>query len=73
LIKRGGGPVNGPLAVLPPGYRPAVRLLVEAMMGTTTDAAGRLDISAGGEITWISGPTGDPNYTSLDDISFWTD
>jgi hypothetical protein len=73
LIKRAGGPTNGPLAVLPSGCRPAVRLLLEAMTGSTTDAAGRLDISPSGEITWISGLAGDPNYTSLDDISFWTD
>jgi hypothetical protein len=73
LIKRAGGQVNGPIAVLPPGYRPGVRLLFETMMGAATDAAGRLDISSGGEIVWISGPTGDPNYTSLDSISFWAD
>jgi hypothetical protein len=74
LIKRAGGPVaNDTIAVLPAEFRPAVRVLVGSMMGTTANAAGRLDISPAGEIVWTSGPTGDPNYTSLDNISFWAD
>jgi hypothetical protein len=74
VIKRAGGPAGGPIAVLPAGYRPADMALFGPMMGNNaTNAAGRVDITTTGEIVWMTGPMGDPNYTSLDGISFWTD
>jgi hypothetical protein len=74
LIKRAGGPVSGPIAILPAGYRPAGMALFGPMMGNNaSNVAGRVDITTAGEILWMTGPTGDPNYTSLDSISFWAD
>jgi hypothetical protein len=75
LVKRAGG--LGPadtIAVLPPGYTPASRTMSTAVMaaaGATT--SGRLDIEMDGQLRWSGGPGGDPNFVSLDDVSFWTE
>lgn len=73
LVKRAGVPVQETLAVLPSSHAPAVLVEVAAIMGAGANAAGRVQVTASGEILWISGPAGDANYTSLDNISFWTD
>jgi hypothetical protein len=76
LVKRAGG--LGPaetIAVLPSGYTPANRTMSTAAMniGSGPVTSGRLDIEKDGQLRWISGPTGDPNFVSLDNVSFWTE
>jgi hypothetical protein len=76
LVKRAGG--LGPadtIAVLPSGYTPANRTMSAAAMATGTAAAtsGRLDIEKDGQLRWSGGPSGDPNFVSLDNVSFWTE
>lgn len=73
LVMREGGPVRETLGVLPASHAPAATVLVTAMMGAGTDVAGRVHVIASGEVVWISGPAAGGNYTSLDNIAFWTD
>jgi hypothetical protein len=77
LVKRAGGlPAQGgdTIAVLPPGDRPAARTMSSAVMATSSGpTAGRLDVNTNGELAWSGGPAGDPNYTSLDNVTFWTE
>jgi hypothetical protein len=76
LVKRVGG--LGPadtIAVLPSGYTPANRTMSAAAMvtGTAAVTSGRLDIEKDGQLRWSGGPSGDPNFVSLDNVSFWTE
>ncbi|MEH3052384.1 MAG: hypothetical protein PGN13_00050 [Patulibacter minatonensis] len=65
-----GAPTGIQIATLPEGYRPARSrtFSVEAGMPAATPA--RVDVHASGELGWAAGPTGEPDYTSLDGISF---
>jgi hypothetical protein len=76
LVKRAGG--LGPadtIAVLPSGYTPANRTMSTAAMNTGSGpvTSGRLDIEKDGQLRWSGGPAGDPNFVSLDNVSFWTE
>jgi hypothetical protein len=72
-----GAPVgDDPIAVLPPGYRPSARLIFGVATGSTAggQAYGRVDVLADGNIYWVAGAGGpEGDYTSLDNISFWSD
>jgi hypothetical protein len=76
VSKAGGTPaVNEVIATLPSGYRPVARSLfaVGSGVGTPIEVYGRVDVSAGGEVVWMAGGTAEPDFTSLETISFWTD
>jgi hypothetical protein len=71
-----GAPAVGDvIAVLPVGYRPSgTRVFSPTTAGTNPgDPHSRLHVLATGELQWIGGATGDANFTSLDEVSFWTD
>jgi hypothetical protein len=61
------------MAILPPGYRPSMRYLFGAGGGGPMDLYSRVDVLTNGEITFMAGTAIDADYTSLDNISFWTD
>jgi hypothetical protein len=74
LAKGAGIPASGDvMAVLPPGYRPAMRYLFGGGGGAPTELYTRVDVLPTGEITFMAGATADGDFTSLDNISFWTD
>jgi hypothetical protein len=74
LAKGAGVPVSGDvMAILPPGYRPTMRYLFGAGGGAPTELYTRVDVLPNGEITFMAGATADGDFTSLDNISFWTD
>lgn len=74
LVTRGPGvPAFGQvIGSLPEGYRPPAALLFVVATGET-NAFGRVDVQPGGNIVWVAGGAGDPDFTSLSGISFWPD
>jgi hypothetical protein len=42
-------------------------------VGTAVEVYGRVDVSAGGDVVWMGGGTGEKDYTSLATASFWAD
>jgi hypothetical protein len=74
LAKSAGIPASlDVMAVLPPGYRPAMRYLFGTGGGAPTELYSRVDVLPSGEILFLAGATADTDFTSLDNISFWTD
>jgi hypothetical protein len=74
LAKGAGVPVSGDvMAILPAGYRPAMRYLFSAGGGGPADLYSRIDVLPNGEITFLAGATVESDFTTLDNISFWTD
>ena len=74
LVTRSSGtPVSSSvIATLPEGYEPQDLQVFSVTTGEPS-AAGRIDISEDGIITWIAGSTGEADFTSLSGLSFWTD
>ena len=71
LVTRSAGPpAPTTIARLPAGYRPPEKMLFTVGGGEPQTSA-RIDVSAGGEVFWFTGPTGEPDYTSLDQIAYW--
>jgi hypothetical protein len=71
-----GGPAQGDvIAVLPAGYRPSATLAFSPSTGGSSpgDPHSRIQVLATGEVQWISGAGGEIDFTSLDEVSFWTD
>lgn len=67
LLKRSGSIVSGEtIATLPPGYRPAYRLIFQT---STSNAArfARVDVDTNGNILIVAG---DPGYLSLEGVNF---
>jgi hypothetical protein len=75
LVAKSGTPASGDvIATMPAGYRPPARLLFSVGAGDSADRYGRTDVLPNGEVTFIVGATVDAgDFTSLDNISFWTD
>ena len=73
VTQAGGPPVPSVIATLPPGYRPANGRIFVVHTGENPHAAGRVNVLPNGNVQWNSGATGEPDYTSLDGISFDTD
>jgi hypothetical protein len=74
--KEPGAPAgDDPIALLPPGYRPTARLIFPVASGSQTAGQmyGRVDVLPDGNIYWVSGASGDGDFTSLSTVSFWTD
>ena len=71
LVQRGSAPADGPIAVLPAGYRPDRARVFSVKSGTTV---GRVDMRNNGELVWQEGAT-DPNpgWISLEGIEFDAD
>lgn len=76
VSKTGGTPAQGDvIATLPAGYRRTGRAVFPVATGHGTPAQqyGRVDIAPGGEIVWVSGGQGEPDFTSLETIAYWND
>jgi hypothetical protein len=70
VTKNGAAPVKDDvIATLPPGSRPKARMIFAA----GSSAPGRVDVLPNGNIQWVAGSVAEKDYTSLDNISFWTD
>lgn len=65
------GTASGPVTIftLPSTYWPLLRVALVAATGETF-AAGRVDVLATGEVQWLAGAVGEPDYVSLDGLSF---
>jgi hypothetical protein len=73
VAKASGAPSNGDIiGTLPAGYRSRYRIIVPALTGNP-EAIGRLDIQLNGQIVWVLGGAGEPDYTSLNGISLAAD
>jgi hypothetical protein len=73
VTKSGGTPTVGDvIATLPEGFRPAGRLLFAVPTGGT-NAFGRVDVLANGEIQWHAGSTNETDHASLSGIAFMVD
>jgi hypothetical protein len=71
LVTDTAGPAKpSPIAVLPSGYRPPERLLF-TVGGGQPEGTARLDLTAAGELLWVTGASADGDYSSLDQISYW--
>ena len=60
------------IGTLPGGNRPDGRLHL-AVAGGRPDTAGSLYVDANGTIHWLSGTTGEQDYTDLSSVSFYAD
>jgi hypothetical protein len=69
LVTRASGAPSGPIVTLPPGYRPQRRRVFVVATGGGLQA-GRLDMQPNGVLAWLSGATAEPDFTSLEAISF---
>jgi hypothetical protein len=58
------------IAVMPPAYRPS-RAMLFTVGGGQPEGNARLDLASDGQLLWTSGSGGDPDYTSLDQVSYW--
>ena len=70
VTRTAGAPMLGAIAVLPAGYRPPAKMLFTVGGGEAQTSA-RLDVHPDGQVIWFTGPVGEPDYTSLDQIAFW--
>ena len=60
---------NSVIGTLPPStHAPPARLIFQANGG---GADARIDVLPNGQILWINGTTGEKDYTSLSEISFY--
>jgi len=74
VTKNNGAPTAGEvIATLPPGYRPPLRLTFPTVTSGPANMYGGIDILVDGSIAWFAGGTAEPDYTSLNGVSFWTD
>lgn len=68
LIKNFLGTSSGIVAVLPPAYRPAARLLFStSSAGSSSDVVARVDVDAGGNLIVDVGSAG---WTSIDGVAY---
>ena len=74
LVSRSGSaPVaNEAIAQLPEGFRPRSSLIFVVEGGENAGHA-RVNLFPNGVLQWVTGPTGEKDYTSLSGISFWVD
>jgi hypothetical protein len=71
LVTNATGPAKpSPIATLPAGYRPAEGLLF-TVGGGQPEGTARVDLTADGQLRWVSGASADGDYSSLDQISYW--
>lgn len=72
LTRVDGAPVGSTIALLPAGYRPPARMIF-TVGGGQPAATSRIDVYPDGNVTWVSGPGTESDYTSLAQVSFATD
>lgn len=70
VTKTGTIAADEAIARMPVGYRPPGRIMFIVGMGQSF-GVGRVDVMPGGDVVWKSGPSGEPDYTSLETIRFW--
>lgn len=70
VTRTAGAPTPAAIAVLPAGYRPPAKMLF-TVGGGEAQTTSRIDVGPDGQVFWFTGPVGEPDYTSLDQISFW--
>lgn len=73
ISQAAGAPTGGPIAILPPGYRPLRSRIFAVHTGETPHAIGRVQMSPDGQFVWSDGATGETDYTSLEGVAFETD
>jgi hypothetical protein len=70
VVARTGTPSTAvTIFTLPSAYWPPLRTVLLVATGETF-AAGRVDVLVTGEVQWLVGATGEPDYVSLDGLSF---
>jgi len=73
VTKTSGSPSYGNLiATVPAGYAPKHALILTVPSGLP-NAVGSVLITPDGGVYWASGSVGEPDYTELSSISYWTD
>lgn len=73
LVTKSGTPASGNvIGTLPQGFRPTGRLVFAVTSGSA-ETRGRVDVFPNGEVQWISGGTGETDFTSLSGIAFVVD
>jgi len=72
MLANGTPAMGSVIGTLPPGYRPQTARLFVVHTGHPY-AAGRIDVDTSGQLVWFPGAIGEPDYTSLEGISFSTD
>lgn len=67
LVKSGA--TNTTIFTLPPGYRPAMRMLF-VTAGANNSTASRIDVLADGQVRWVTGPSNSAAHVSLASVQF---
>ena len=70
MTRTAGAPTFGAIAFLPAGYRPPGKMLF-SVGGGETQTTSRIHVYPDGQVFWYTGPVGEPDDTSLDQIAFW--